>query len=54
MGKHYDLGPSRDVVRRGGTNAKMTVSTENSHFFDQLQTETENRPSVEPDKLTHH
>ena len=22
-----------DVVRRGGTNAKMTVSTENSHFL---------------------
>ena len=23
----------RDVVRHGGTNAKMTVSTENSHFL---------------------
>jgi hypothetical protein len=24
---------TRDVVRHGGTNAKMTVSTENSHFL---------------------
>ena len=23
----------RDVVRRGGINAKMTVSTENGHFW---------------------
>ena len=24
---------ARDIVRHGGTNAKMTVSTENSHFL---------------------
>ena len=27
------LSTERDVVRHGGTNAKMTVSTENSHFL---------------------
>ena len=28
-----NIGVHRDVVRHGGTNAKMTVSTENSHFL---------------------
>ena len=29
----YVHGTHRDVVSHGGTNAKMTVSTENSHFL---------------------